>query len=480
MKLAVPHRWIVTGIVLGALAPLANGAQSTGIPQYYAGLTFTGFVGSARSVQAVDTLANGSSQSWLTLTNFNLPSNPFLYIDATSAGTPTRFYRAQAAGAALRVYPGLSISGVVGSTNVVQYDDNGAWTTMDTLVLPSSPVPWVDTSSPQNVRRTYRVLDIGAAPVITSAGSRRAQTGYPMSYQITAVSVPAIMSYGAAGLPLGLSINPSSGLISGTPSSVGTNTVTLSATSPNGTGQASLILKIRTVTRPEMVAIPAGTFTMGSAAEEQGRDADEGPTTQVTLTQGFSISAYEITQAEYRDVIGSNPSGLTGDFSRPVEKVSYDEATLYCALLTSRDRILGAISATQTYRLPTEAEWEYAVRAGATNRFSFGDQDIGLAGYGWYVSNSGDATHPVGEKAPNAWGVYDAHGNVWEWCTDFYGNYPGGSVSNPTGPGSGSTRVLRGGSCLRVSSDCRSASRGSAASNLRYADLGFRVVLTPP
>lgn len=128
------------------------------------------------------------------------------------------------------------------------------------------------------------------------------------------------------------------------------------------------------------------------------------------------------------------------------------------------------------YRLPTEAEWEYACRAGATTDYSFGNSDAELGDYGWYDENSGGKTHPVGKKKPNAWGLYDMHGNVWEWCQDWHGDYPSGSVTDPTGPVSGSRRVYRGGSWLNVAWFCRSADRDGDAPANRSHYLGFRVL----
>lgn len=232
---------------------------------------------------------------------------------------------------------------------------------------------------------------------------------------------------------------------------------------------------------PRYVWLPAGQFTMGSPATEVGRSADEGPQTQVTLRRGFFMGRYEVTQGEYLSVVGSNPSYFTGDTNRPVEQVNWTEATNYCALLTARERTAGRLPAGWAYRLPTEAEWEYASRAGSTNRFSYGD-DPGytqLGNYAWYTDNSGNATHPVGGKQPNRWGLFDMSGNVWEWCSDWYGAYPGGSVTDPRGAPSGSYRVLRGGGWGTSAYACRSAQRNFYDPAARYYVIGFRVVLAP-
>jgi formylglycine-generating enzyme required for sulfatase activity len=229
------------------------------------------------------------------------------------------------------------------------------------------------------------------------------------------------------------------------------------------------------------VWLPAGEFVMGSPSDEVDRRDDESPQTQVTLKRGFFIGRYAVTQGEYLSVIGSNPSAFTGDTNRPVERVSWNDATNYCAQLTARDLAAGRLPAGWAYRLPTEAEREYACRAGSTNQFNYGN-DPGytqLANYAWYSVNSGGTTHSVGEKLPNSWGLYDMSGNVWEWCSDWYGNYPGGSVTNPQGAVSGSTRILRGG-CWNYNADfCRSAYRGSADPTTMDIKYGFRVVLAP-
>ncbi len=230
-----------------------------------------------------------------------------------------------------------------------------------------------------------------------------------------------------------------------------------------------------------LIGIPVGTFRMGSPASEVGRSANEGPQTQVTLTRGFFMGRYEVTQREYLSLIGSNPSGFTGDTNRPVERVTWNEAANYCVQLTVRERSAGRLPEGWTYRLPTEAEWEYASRAGSTNRFSYGEnpENTDLGNYAWFDLNSGGATHTVGGKLPNAWGLHDVAGNVFEWCSDRYGNYSGGNVADPQGPASGSNRVYRGGSYFREAIQCRSAFRGNLGPTERYNRFGFRVVLAP-
>jgi len=171
--------------------------------------------------------------------------------------------------------------------------------------------------------------------------------------------------------------------------------------------------------------IPAGKFTMGGLLPIEGDDAHE-----VTLTKPFKMGVHEVTQAQYEQVMGSNPSKFEGA-DNPVENVSWLEALEFCRKLSA---LPAEKAAGNVYRLPTEAEWEYACRAGTTTQFSFGDDDSDLGDYAWYADNSDDKTHPVGSKQPNAWGLYDMHGNVWEWCLDWHGDYPSGAVTDPTGP----------------------------------------------
>ena len=191
----------------------------------------------------------------------------------------------------------------------------------------------------------------------------------------------------------------------------------------------------------------------------------------VRLTQGYWMSDHEVTQAEYQAVMGSNPSQFKGDLNRPVEEVSWDDAVAYCKKLTERERAAVRITAQQEYRLPTESEWEYAARAGTT-----GARHGESSAIGWHEGNHGSGTNPVKQKAPNAWGLHDMMGNVYEWCSDIYGKYPTGSVTNPTGPGSGSDRVYRGG-CW-YTEPWRSAKRNGNLPSIQGDGLGFRTALS--
>ena len=174
----------------------------------------------------------------------------------------------------------------------------------------------------------------------------------------------------------------------------------------------------------------------------------------------FSIGVHEVTQSQYESVMGANPSRFKGANS-PVENVSWNDVVAFCAKLSS---LPAEVAAGRVYRLPTEAEWEYACRAGTTTAYSFGDDEKDLEKYAWFGVNSGSTTHGVGEKLPNGWGLYDMHGNVWEWCSD----------------ADGSARVLRGGGWRDVAAGCRTANRYTHEPTYRGHYIGFRLALSSP
>ena len=243
-----------------------------------------------------------------------------------------------------------------------------------------------------------------------------------------------------------------------------------------------------------MHKIPHGTFMMGSPDDELGRDTEdyairESPQHQVTISNDFYIGKFEVTQEQYEAVMGTNPSkykAYADSVSRPVERVTWSNAVAFCASLTTY--LSSSIPAGYQFNLPTEAQWEYACRAGTesslnnnTNITVSAGKCDNLSVVAWYLSISSNQTHPVGQKQPNAWGLYDMHGNVWEWCLDRYDQtyYQDCLVScvNPTGPDTGSSRVLRGGSWNNYPRKARSAHRGSNPPSAVYGDFGFRVVL---
>ena len=217
--------------------------------------------------------------------------------------------------------------------------------------------------------------------------------------------------------------------------------------------------------------IPPGSFMMGSPDSEEGRESDE-TQHEVVLSQGFFMAETECTQGQWKMVMGSNPSKFKGT-EQPVDQVIWGKAVEYCRKLTAKQRAEGLLPDGWEWRLPTEAEWEYAARAGTTGA-RYGELDT----IAWYDGNCGSKTHPVKQKTANAWGLYDMMGNVWEWCSDRSGDYPTGSVTDPTGSSSGSGRVLRGGSWFNDAGCARSASRVRLVPGFRFFNLGFRPALS--
>ena len=230
----------------------------------------------------------------------------------------------------------------------------------------------------------------------------------------------------------------------------------------------------------KFVLIKPGTFMMGSSADEPGRDNDE---TQhsVTLTKKFYIQTTEVTQGQWRKAMKSNPSYFKdGGEDCPIESVSFDDCQEFIRKLNKQEN-------TNKYRLPTEAEWEYVCKAGSKTAFINGDitkkdlvHNVNMDQIGWYSANSGRSTNPVGQKKPNKWGLYDMHGNVWEWCQDWYAIYPYRYLVDPEGPSSGKRRVFKGGSWLNDAAQCRSANRFREIPSFKSRYLGFRLVMTAP
>ena len=244
----------------------------------------------------------------------------------------------------------------------------------------------------------------------------------------------------------------------------------------------------------ELIGIPAGTVTMGSPADEKNRFEDE-EQVSVTLTQSFSLGKTEVTQGQWKEVMGTEPwdgqKYVKADKDCPATYVNWGDATEFCKKLTAIERKSGKLKADEEYRLPTEAEWEYACRAGTETAFSFGDDESKLGEYGWWggfdlaaltkgevKAGGGNAAreqyaHTVGTKKPNPWGFHDMHGNVAEWCSDWYGDSLAGGT-DPVGPEEGSSRVFRGGGWWPDPGFCRSARRVNLPSD-RRSFLGFRV-----
>jgi formylglycine-generating enzyme required for sulfatase activity len=248
-----------------------------------------------------------------------------------------------------------------------------------------------------------------------------------------------------------------------------------------------------------MIWISPGTFTMGSPTNEAERGPNDETQHTVTLSRGFYMGKYLVTQGDYMALISSNPSffvatnGYIQNTNRPVEKVTWYDASNYCAQLTQKETLAGRLPTGWSYRLPAESEWEYACRAQTTTAFYYGNTlRSGMAnfdGTSEYDSVQGTINNPsginpaqttvVGSYEANAWGLSDICGNVFEWCGDWYGTYPSGNITDPQGPVTGTYRVVRGGSLSFQGAVCRSAFRGDTDPTLAYSNYGFRVVLAP-
>ncbi|MDR1166200.1 MAG: formylglycine-generating enzyme family protein [Deltaproteobacteria bacterium] len=217
--------------------------------------------------------------------------------------------------------------------------------------------------------------------------------------------------------------------------------------------------------------ISPGAFTMGTDLNFESGNSNETPQHRVTISRPFYMGVYEVTQSEWMSVMGgANPSNFKGR-TLPVEQVSWDDARSFVRNLNQKE-------GTEKYRLPTEAEWEHAARAGTTTAYFFGDDKGSLGTYAWFNDNSGGETRPVGGKSPNPWGLYDIYGNVWEWVQDFYGAYSGAAATDPQGPSGGSARVIRGCGWDYSAIRCRSAYRVKNTPEFRVNSLGLRVAFT--
>ncbi|MBI2921952.1 MAG: formylglycine-generating enzyme family protein [Planctomycetes bacterium] len=325
--------------------------------------------------------------------------------------------------------------------------------------------------------------------VFSPAQLPEATVGKPYSTFIVASNAETPvgdMKIASGALPAGLTFafreEERRGEISGTPTAAGRSPVTIEAwcygtqrsgqtgrqtweivVQPSASETEAVFLDDAKTVRMDFVKVKAGTFTMGTKGEEK-REAR-----QVTLTKDFWLQTTEVTQAQWGALMGTNPSA-NQDPNCPVERVSWDDCQAFVAKLNAR--LKG-----KTASLPTEAEWEYACRAGSAAKWSFGDDPSRITDHAWLASNSGKKTQPVGKKLPNAWGLYDMHGNVWEWCQDWYGPYRG-DETDPAGPEEGVARVWKGGSFTSEPTHARSAHALWCAPDwAKGMDTGFRVLM---
>ena len=266
---------------------------------------------------------------------------------------------------------------------------------------------------------------------------------------------------------MGMSSNPAD--VSTTVSTVSVSPVQVPAVPSNTISDDVITIPVKDGICIEMVKVEGGTFMMGATSEMKNPNSNEKPVHQVTLTNDYYMGKYEVTQALWQAVMGSNPSEYKGD-NLPVETVSWNDCQKFISKLNS---LTGRM-----FRLPTEAEWEYAARGGKESRGYQYSGSSNISDVAWYDENSGSKTHPVGTKQANELGIYDMTGNVWEWCSDWYSSYSSSSQTNPTGSDSGSARVSRGGGWFNDASYCRLSVRFYYTPDFRLDILGLRLALS--
>ena len=266
---------------------------------------------------------------------------------------------------------------------------------------------------------------------------------------------------------MGMSSNPAD--VSTTVSTVSVSPVQVPAVPSNTISDDVITIPVKDGICIELVKVEGGTFMMGATSEMKNPNSNEKPVHQVTLTNDYYMGKYEVTQALWQAVMGSNPSEYKGD-NLPVETVSWNDCQKFISKLNS---LTGRM-----FRLPTEAEWEYAARGGKESRGYQYSGSSNISDVAWYDENSGSKTHPVGTKQANELGIYDMTGNVWEWCSDWYSSYSSSSQTNPTGSDSGSARVSRGGGWFNDASYCRLSVRFYYTPDFRLDILGLRLALS--
>ncbi len=375
----------------------------------------------------------------------------------------------------------LKIKGIVKKLKSISQTTIPVWKTMLIMLVVLVLVYIVDSRQPiasEVSKFSLMALSIIFHPVINSVALSTTTPNTGDAIMVTA----DVTDYAGIGSVTanGVALTPSGGLWVGTIVAVqGTHTVDVIATDTMGQTATD---SSRSYTAPpgavnsvgiEFVLIPAGEFDMGSPQKEAGRDDDEGPVHRVKIANAFNMSKYEITQRQWRDIMGNNPSYFKGD-NLPVEQVSWIQVQDFISRLNDKEGI-------NKYRLPSEAEWEYAARAGTYTRYYFGDNASKLGDYEWFIENSGSGcikTHEVGQKKPNPWGLYDMPGNVWEWVQDVYhDSYNGAPTDGRAWEGNGSHRVTRGGSFDYAVVHLRAANRNDRDPGYRHINTGFRLVM---
>jgi formylglycine-generating enzyme required for sulfatase activity len=398
----------------------------------------------------------------------------------------------------------ISVSGVPGVQTSVDVCDHlvrpFVWTPFTNFILAGKGSAFIEPPVIPLTARLYRATQAGPANPIRALAAAQVVNGFVVSITVMDSGLgytesPLVSLVGGGGTGALATAQVEAGTIKTiTVANAGrsyTNAPTVLIAPPPAAVPLSLGAKpLRTLLVPapypnpdylKWVWIPPGQFVMGSPTNELARYADEGPQTTVALTRGFWMGRFLVTQKEYTQLMGTNPSWFHGSLDLPVDTITWEEASAYCAKLTAVDLAAGKIPPSYAYRLPTEAEWEYAARAGTSRRYSFGDDltETAINEYAWFVANSGGTTHVSGERKPNQWGLFDMYGNVWQWCSDQYGAYPGGFVVDPKGTTTSDHHVFRGGSWVRVAADCRAARRNQREPNTTNHDQGFRLVLSP-
>ena len=386
--------------------------------------------------------------------------------------------------ATYQINPDISIPNggviVLGDVN-----DDGVVDIVDALMVATYGVDPANVALPPGIGAVIELPN--RPPVLATIGNWSVAPGDELVLELSASDPDGDpLSFAVSDHPDGASLTGHTFTWAPTPSQMGSYRLTFSVADGRGGAAAETI----TLNTPELIAelpdgvlmefvwIDPGTFLMGASPSEAGRDEDEGPQHQVTITQGFYMGKYEITQAQWEAVVGTRPwlgmANVRETPNHPAVFISWDHVKEFI-------RVLNELTGDKLYRLPTEAEWEYAARAGTTTSWSFGDDESRMGDYAWYDANAWnigeDYAHPVGTKLPNPWGLYDMHGNVGEWVQDAFGFYEAGPQVDPQGANAWADRVVRSGNFGRYSILLRSASRSKVLATVtRRSTIGSRLL----